>query len=79
MTYDKGNVKVDKGQYQMLEVKVIYLEYIKLNLAYAISVVNQFMHDLRWYIYKLQTMFYNSVVFVSFGGPRIYWLDDKCG
>lgn len=47
MTYDKGNVKVDKGQYQMLEVKVIYLEYIKLNLAYAISVVNQFMHDLR--------------------------------
>jgi len=38
-------VPMDKGQYQRLVGKLIYLSHTRPNIAYAISVVSQFMHN----------------------------------
>ncbi|XP_072080996.1 secreted RxLR effector protein 161-like [Arachis hypogaea] len=39
--------KVEKTQYQRLVKKLIYLSHTKPDIAYAVSVVSQFMHDPR--------------------------------
>ena len=39
-----GQVLVDKDQYQHLVGKLIYLSHTRLDISFAISVVNQFMH-----------------------------------
>ena len=36
---------VDKGRYQRLVEKLIYLSHTRPDIAYSVSVVNQFMHD----------------------------------
>ncbi|RVW75167.1 Protein MHF2-like [Vitis vinifera] len=36
---------VDKGMYQILVGKLIYLSHTRLNIAYALSLVSQFMHN----------------------------------
>nr|KYP45512.1 hypothetical protein KK1_032922 [Cajanus cajan] len=38
---------VEKTQYQRLVGKLIYLSHTRLNIAYAVIVVSQFMHDPR--------------------------------
>ena len=38
---------VDKGRYQRLVGKLIYLSYTRPDIAYAMSVVSQFMHSPR--------------------------------
>lgn len=38
---------VEKAQYQILVGKLIYLSHTRPNIAYAVSVVSQFMHDPR--------------------------------
>ncbi|GMP83473.1 hypothetical protein CsSME_00037367 [Camellia sinensis var. sinensis] len=40
----KGEVAVDKGRYQQLVGKLIYLSYSRLDIVVAVSVVRQFMH-----------------------------------
>lgn len=35
----------DKGKYQRLVGKLIYLSHTRLDIAYAVSVVSQFMHN----------------------------------
>ena len=35
----------DKGRYQRLVGKLIYLSHTRPDIAYAVSVVSQFMHD----------------------------------
>jgi len=42
---DEGSSHVHKGQYQRLVGKHIYLAHTKSDIAYAVSVVTQFMHD----------------------------------
>ena len=37
-------VPCDKGRYQWLVGKLIYLSHTRPNIAYAVSVVSQFMH-----------------------------------
>jgi len=44
---NEENPKVEKTQYQILVGKLIYLSHTKPNIAYAVSVVGQFMHDPR--------------------------------
>ena len=44
---DEENPKVEKTQYQRLVGKLIYLSHTRPNIAYAVSVVSQFMHDPR--------------------------------
>ena len=39
------NPKVEKTQYQRLVGKLIYLSHTRPDIAYAVSVVSQFMHD----------------------------------
>ena len=45
-----GDVKeeavVDRGMYQMLVEKLIYLFHTRLDVAYVMSSVSQFMHSL---------------------------------
>jgi hypothetical protein len=38
-------VPADKGRYQRLVGKLIYLSHTRLDIAYAVSVVSQFMHN----------------------------------
>ena len=38
---------IDRGKYQRLVGKLIYLPHSRPNIAYAVSVVSQFMHDPR--------------------------------
>ncbi|CAL9009341.1 unnamed protein product, partial [Prunus brigantina] len=38
---------VDRGRYQRLVGKLIYLAHTRLDIAYAVSVVSQFMHEPR--------------------------------
>ena len=42
-----GDTKVDKRQYQRLVGKLIYLAYTRLDIAFSVNVVSQYMHDLR--------------------------------
>jgi len=44
---DEENPKVKKTQYQRLMGKLIYLSHTRPDIAYAVSVVSQFMHDPR--------------------------------
>jgi len=44
---DEESPKAEKTQYQRLVGKVIYLSHTKPDIAYAVSVVSQFMHDPR--------------------------------
>ena len=37
---------VDKGRYQKLAGRLMYLAHTRLDLAYALSIVSQFMHNL---------------------------------
>ena len=39
-----NQVPTDKGTYQRLVSKLIYLSHTRHDIAYAVSVVNQFMH-----------------------------------
>ena len=41
----KKKVPIDKAQYQRLVGRLIYLTHTKPDLAYAVSVVSQFMHN----------------------------------
>ena len=43
----KGRTPVNKERYQHLVGKLIYLAHTKHNIAYAVNVVSQFMHDPR--------------------------------
>lgn len=47
ISFEEESDKVDKGQYQRLVGKLIYLAHTRPDLAYAVSVVSQFMHDPR--------------------------------
>ena len=40
-----GQVSNDKAQYQRLVGRLIYLSYTRPDIAYAVSVVSQFMHS----------------------------------
>lgn len=44
---ESNQVLVDKGRYQRLVGRLMYLTHIRLDLAYALSTVNQFMHNPR--------------------------------
>jgi len=44
---DEENPKVEKTQYQRLVEKLIYLSQTWPDIAYAVSVVSQLMHDPR--------------------------------
>jgi len=44
---DEENPKVEKTQYQRLVEKLIYLSHSRPNIAYAVSVASQFMHNPR--------------------------------
>jgi hypothetical protein len=41
------NPLVDKGKYQRLVRRLIYLSHTRLDITYAVSVVSQFMHSPR--------------------------------
>nr|KYP37763.1 hypothetical protein KK1_041022 [Cajanus cajan] len=41
------HASTDKGRYQRLVGKLIYLSHTRPNIAYAVNVVSQFMHDPR--------------------------------
>ena len=38
---------VDKGRYQRLVGRLMYLAHTRPDLAYALSIVSQFMHNLE--------------------------------
>ncbi|XP_027151936.1 uncharacterized protein LOC113751990, partial [Coffea eugenioides] len=44
---EKDDSTVDKGRYQRLVGKLIYLSHTRPDIAFAVSVVSQFMHDPR--------------------------------
>jgi len=44
---DKEGATTDKGQYQRLVGKLIYLAHTRPDIAYIVSVVSQFMHNLK--------------------------------
>ncbi|XP_072087332.1 uncharacterized mitochondrial protein AtMg00810-like [Arachis hypogaea] len=44
---DEESPKVEKAQYQRFVEKLIHLSHTKPDIAYAVSVVSQFMHDPR--------------------------------
>ncbi|XP_057720233.1 uncharacterized mitochondrial protein AtMg00810-like [Arachis stenosperma] len=44
---DEESPKVEKTQYQRLVEKLIYLSHTRPDIAYAVNVVSQFMHDPR--------------------------------
>ena len=44
---ETNRVPVDKGRYQRLVGRLMYLAHTRPNLAYALSIVSQFMHNPR--------------------------------
>ncbi|RDX76692.1 putative mitochondrial protein, partial [Mucuna pruriens] len=44
---------IEKSQYQRLVGKLIYLSHTRSDIAYAVNVVNQFMHDPREMMYSV--------------------------
>ena len=42
---DTNQVLVDKGRYQRLIGRLMYLAHTRPNLAYALSIISQFMHN----------------------------------
>ncbi|KAL0458711.1 UNVERIFIED_CONTAM: Retrovirus-related Pol polyprotein from transposon RE1 [Sesamum latifolium] len=45
MIGDKDDTTIEKGRYQRLVGKLIYLSHTRSDIAYVVNVVNQFMHD----------------------------------
>ncbi|XP_070667379.1 uncharacterized mitochondrial protein AtMg00810-like [Malus domestica] len=45
LSVDPNQVPVDKGRYQRLVGRLMYLAHIRPDLAYALSVVSQYMHN----------------------------------
>ncbi|XP_050160303.1 secreted RxLR effector protein 161-like [Malus sylvestris] len=45
LSVDPNQVPVDKGRYQRLVGRLMYLAHTRPDLAYALSVVSQYMHD----------------------------------
>jgi hypothetical protein len=43
--WEKGSVPVDTRRYQRLVGKLIYLPHTRLDIAFSVSVVSQFMHS----------------------------------
>ena len=43
--WEKGNVPIDLERYQRLVGKLIYLAHTRLDIAFSVSVVSQFMHS----------------------------------
>ena len=43
----KEDVAVDREIYERLVGKLIYLSYIRPDISYAVSIINQFMHNLK--------------------------------
>ena len=43
---ESNQVPVDKGRYQRLIGRLMYLAHTRPDLAYALSIVSQFMHNL---------------------------------
>ena len=46
LSLDPNQVSVDKGRYQRLVERLMYLAHTRHDLAHALSVVNHYMHDL---------------------------------
>ena len=44
---ESNQVPIDKGRYQILVGRSIYLSHTRPDLAYALSVVSHFMHNPR--------------------------------
>ena len=42
-----GEKKVDRKMYQRIVERLIYLAHTRPDIAYSVSVINQFMHDPR--------------------------------
>ena len=42
-----GGASIDRRRYQRLIGRLIYLSYMRSDIAYTVSVINQFMHDSR--------------------------------
>ena len=42
-----NSTNIDKGRYQRLVGKLIYLSHTSPNITYAVNIVSQFMHDPR--------------------------------
>ena len=47
LSEDHEGKPVDRGRYQRLGAKLIYLSHLLLDIAIAMSMVSQFMHALR--------------------------------
>ena len=45
LSYALEDRTIDKSFYQMLVGRLIYLSHIKLDMAYVVSIVSQFMHN----------------------------------
>ncbi|KAM1346354.1 hypothetical protein ACFX13_036411 [Malus domestica] len=45
LSVDPNQVPIDKGRYQRLVGRLMYLAHTRPDLAYALSVVSQYMHD----------------------------------
>ena len=42
---ETNQIPVDKGRYQRLIGRLMYLDHTRPDLAYALSIVSQFMHN----------------------------------
>ena len=42
---ENDHILVDKGRYQRLDGRLMYLAHTRPNLAYALSIVSQFMNN----------------------------------
>ena len=42
---EPSQIPTDKGRYQRLVGRLLYLTHIRPDLAYALSVISQYMHD----------------------------------
>ena len=42
----EGSSPIDRGRYQRLVGKLIYLSHIRPNISFSVSVVSQFMNNL---------------------------------
>ena len=47
LSIQEDQVPTDKDRYQRLVGRLIYLSHTRLDIAYAVSVVSQFMHSLN--------------------------------